>query len=469
MQKEYRPSLAVSLIILVFMILCMSVGVGVFQIPIHMALIIVGTVSVVVLMVSGASWDSITSAIEQGGKLAWPPLLLLYVIGMMVGIWVASGTVPFIIYWGLKLINPSFFLLTVVIISAIVSIATGSSWSTAGTVGVAMMGVGAGLDINPAMTAGAIISGAYMGDKMSPLSDTTNLAPAVAEADLFDHIKAMVYTTTPGFIITLIFFTVLGLNHSGEVDSAVLNEMLSALENNFNLNPITILPAIIILVFSIKKVPSLITLVVATLTGAIIAMVLQGADILSIIKIMDSGYVSETGMEDIDVLLTRGGFQSMNWTASLAMLGITLGAILEKNGVLGTLLNQILKRTSSVGGLVTATILGTISLNIITASQYTSIVIGGRMFIPGFKKFNMLPQTLSRSLEDSGTITSPLVPWNTCAAYMTGALGVATGEYMPYAIFCWVVPIISITFAWLNKFQWKTGDIPSKRVYDTQE
>lgn len=260
-----------------------------------------------------------------------------------------------------------------------------------------MMGVGAGLDINPAMTAGAIISGAYMGDKMSPLSDTTNLAPAVAEADLFDHIKAMVYTTTPGFIITLIFFTVLGLNHSGEVDSAVLNEMLSALENNFNLNPITILPAIIILVFSIKKVPSLITLVVATLTGAIIAMVLQGADILSIIKIMDSGYVSETGMEDIDVLLTRGGFQSMNWTASLAMLGITLGAILEKNGVLGTLLNQILKRTSSVGGLVTATILGTISLNIITASQYTSIVIGGRMFIPGFKKFNMLPQTLSRS------------------------------------------------------------------------
>lgn len=208
---------------------------------------------------------------------------------------------------------------------------------------------------------------------------------------------------------------------------------------------------------------------VATLTGAIIAMVLQGADILSIIKIMDSGYVSETGMEDIDVLLTRGGFQSMNWTASLAMLGITLGAILEKNGVLGTLLNQILKRTSSVGGLVTATILGTISLNIITASQYTSIVIGGRMFIPGFKKFNMLPQTLSRSLEDSGTITSPLVPWNTCAAYMTGALGVATVEYMPYAIFCWVVPIISITFAWLNKFQWKTGDIPSKRVYDTQE
>ena len=204
-------------------------------------------------MVSGASWDSITSAIEQGGKLAWPPLLLLYVIGMMVGIWVASGTVPFIIYWGLKLINPSFFLLTVVIISAIVSIATGSSWSTAGTVGVAMMGVGAGLDINPAMTAGAIISGAYMGDKMSPLSDTTNLAPAVAEADLFDHIKAMVYTTTPGFIITLIFFTVLGLNHSGEVDSAVLNEMLSALENSFNLNPITILPAIIILVFSIKK------------------------------------------------------------------------------------------------------------------------------------------------------------------------------------------------------------------------
>lgn len=463
--EKNLPSLRASLSILIFMIVGMSSGVFILKIPIHITLLMVSVFSVFVLLLGGKKWDEVMSSIETAGKLALPPLLILYIIGTLIGTWIASGTVPLIIYWGLKLINPSMFLVTTAIISSVVAIATGSSWSTAGTVGVALMGVGAGLGVNPAMTAGAIISGAYLGDKMSPLSDTTNLAPAVAEGDLFDHIKAMLYTTVPGFIITLIVFFVLGMNYSGEISGSTINNFTVSLQQNFNLNILTLIPPIIIIICAIKKVPSFITLIVATLVAALLAIFLQGETVTSMAGIMNSGYTAETGISEIDSLLSRGGFQSMNWTASLAMLGITLGAILEKNGVLEVLLGQVVKYTASTGGLVTATVLSTVGLNMITASQYTSIVISGRMFISEYKRRDMLPQTLSRTLEDSGTITSPLVPWNTCAVFMAGTLGVSTVQYAPFAILCWVVPIISIVYGFMNKFQWKTGEIPSKKAY----
>ena len=464
--EKNLPSLKASLIILIFMVIGMSTGVFILKIPIHITLLLVTVFAVLVLMLEGTSWDKIMSSIEEAGKLALPPLLILYIIGALIGTWIGSGTVPLIVYWGLKIINPSMFLVTTAIISSVVAIATGSSWSTAGTVGVALMGVGAGLGVNPAMTAGAIISGAYLGDKMSPLSDTTNLAPAVAEGDLFDHIKAMLYTTVPGFVVTLVVFFVLGMNYGGEINSATINNFTVTIGQNYNLNILTLIPPMIVLICAIKKIPSLITLIVATLAAAALAIFLQGETITSMAKIMNSGYASNTGMEEIDSLLSRGGFQSMNWTASLAMLGITLGSILEKNGVLEVLLGQVVKLTASTGGLVAATVLSTIGLNMITASQYTSIVISGRMFVSEYKRRDMLPQTLSRTLEDSGTITSPLVPWNTCAVFMAGTLGVSTVQYAPYAILCWVVPIISIVFGFMNKFQWKTGEIPSKKAYE---
>lgn len=326
---------------------------------------------------------------------------------------------------------------------------------------------GAGLGINPAMTAGSIISGAYLGDKMSPMSDTTNLAPAVAEADLFDHIKAMFYTAIPGFLIALIIYLILGFSHKGQyVSSETINNILEALKANYKLSIITLIPPIIVIVFAIKRIPSLITLVIATIVAAFIAIFMQGHNLTTITKIMDSGFISDIGIAEIDSLLSRGGFQSMNWTASLAMVGITFGKILEKSGVLETLLNRLQIFTKTVGGLVCTTVLATIGLNMATASQYTSVVLGGRMFISAYKEKDMLPQTLSRTLEDSGTITSPLVPWNTCGVFMAGTLGISTIEYMPYAIFCWVVPAIAIIYGFTNKFQWKTGEIPSKKVYE---
>lgn len=459
------PSLKASLAILLFMIVGMSTGVFLLSIPIHITLLLVTSFAILVLMLGGTKWEAIMSSIEEAGKLALPPLLILYIIGTLIGTWIASGTVPLIIYWGLKLINPSMFLVTSTIIAAIVALATGSSWSTAGTVGVALMGVGTGLGVDPAMTAGAIISGAYLGDKMSPLSDTTNLAPAVAEGDLFDHIKSMMYTTLPGFAITLVIFGVLGMNYGGTVNTASIDSIILAIEQNFNLSLLTLIPPVIILTAAIKKVPSLITLVTATLAAAFLAIVLQGETVTSIAGILNSGYSSASGIEEIDKLLSRGGLQSMNWTASLAMLGITLGSVLEKNGVLEVLLGQVVRLTKSIGGLVTSVVLSAVGLNMITASQYTSLVITGRMFVGEYKKRDLLPQTLSRTLEDSATLTSPLVPWNTCGVFMAGTLGVSTLSYAPYAVLCWVVPIIAIVYGHLNKFQWKTGEIESSKVY----
>lgn len=468
MEKKL-PSFKTSLIILVFMILAMSSSVFIFDIPIHITLLIVITFSVSMLLIEGFKWKVIISSIEDAGKLALPPLLILYVIGALIGTWMASGTVPIMLYWGLKIIKPSMFLFTTCIVCGIVAIATGSSWSTAGTIGVALMGVGGGLGINPAMTAGAIISGAYFGDKMSPMSDTTNLAPAVAEADLFEHIKSMFYTTMPGIVIALVVYLILGINYGGSSNIETINSILDGINQSFNLNIITLIPPIIVIVFAIKKIPSLITLITASIVAALIAIFMQNQSITTITQIMDAGYVSNIGVPEIDVLLSRGGFQSMNWTASLAMLGITLGTILEKTKVLEVILSKLKRFTKSVGGLVTTTVLSIIGLNMITASQYTSVVIGGRMFISEYKKKEMLPQTLSRTLEDAGTITSPLVPWNTCGVFMAGTLGVSTIKYAPFAILCWIVPIIAIIFGFANKFQWKTGEIPSKNVYEKPE
>ncbi|WP_082677240.1 Na+/H+ antiporter NhaC [Bacillus sp. FJAT-29937] len=460
------PSFRISIIIICLMIVTMAVSVFIFDIPIHITLLLVITFSVLLLLLEGIKWQDIMSAIEDAGKLALPPLLILYVIGALIGTWIASGTVPMIIYWGLELIHPSIFLVTAVLVTSIVSVASGSSWSTAGTIGVALMGVGGVLGLNPAITAGAIISGSYVGDKMSPMSDTTNLAPAVAEADLFDHIKAMVTTALPGFLITLIIFLILGFNQTSNVKLDSINNIMGSLDETFNLSIITLIPPLIVLLFAIKKVPSLITLITSAIVAALIAIFMQGQSIMTITTIMDSGYVANTGIKEVDSLLSRGGFQSMNWTSSLAMLGIILGTILEKTGVLEVLLSKLFRLTKTVGGLVSTTVLSVVGLNMITASQYTSIVIGGRMFITGYKKKNMLPQTLSRTLEDSGTITSPLVPWNTCGVFMAGTLGVSTMAYAPYAIFCWTVPIIAIIYGFTNKFQWKTGEIESKKVYD---
>ena len=468
--KEFRPSFGSTVFILTFLIAFMGISVLWLDIPIHITITVSAFVAIVTLMMQGYKWEYISKDIIYGGETAIQPVLILMLIGTVIGSWIASGTVPFIIYWGLKLISPSFFLLTATIICGITALATGSSWSTICTVGVALIGVGAGLGINPAMSAGAIVSGAYFGDKMSPLSDTTNLAPAVAEADLFDHIKSMFYTTIPAILITLVIFAIMGSRYGGQaLDMSQINITLQALQDNFNLSIVVVLPAVVVIILAIKQVPALATVILSALIASLVAILFQGETITSVTTFMDTGFVSNTGIADIDRLLTRGGLQSMMWTSSLGIIGITYGCILERSKVLEVFLKKLQAFTKTTGTLVLTTVLALIGLNFATASQFLTIVLGGRMFVSAFKEKDMLPQTLSRTIEDAGTVTSPLVPWGLCGVFITGTLGVPTLEYIPYAMFCWIVPIIAVTYGFLGLFQWKTGDIPSKRTYNDND
>lgn len=468
--KTYKPSFATCLFIFGFLVAIMAVSQMWLKFPVHMAIVFAMAVTILVLMLQGVTWDSIMDSIVRGGSMGISTVLILYVIGMVIGSWLASGTVPYLIYYGLKIISPGMFLLTTLLVSSVVSLSTGSSWSTAGTIGVALMAIGSGLGVNPAMTAGAIVSGAYFGDKMSPLSDTTNLAPAMAEGDLFDHIKAMAYTTTPGYLIAAVAYFILGSKYSsGNIDMGVVNQILSSLEKIYNFNLLVLIPPIIVIGLAIKKVPALISLFISALVAALLAIFMQNHSVTSIMTIMDSGYVSKSGLENIDRLLSRGGLASMNWTASLTMIIMPFGAMLEDFHILEVILNKLKRFTKSVGGLVTMVVLTCFGINLATASQYMSLVIPGRMYVSEFKKKNMLPQTLSRTLEDSGTLTSPLVPWNLCGVFMATTLGVSTLSYVPYAILNWTVPVIAIIYAQLGLFQWKTGDIKSTKTYDPEE
>ncbi len=461
-----------ALFCIAFLLISMILSLLWLDIPIHINLMIsIGLTLGVSYLNNGHDWKALADTIDYGGKIMIQPTIIMLLIGALIASWIACGTVPMIIYWGLKIISPSIFLVTACIISAIVAVATGSSWSTAGTVGIALMGIGAGLAINPAMTAGAIISGAYFGDKMSPMSDSTNLSAAVSEADLFDHIRSMVYTAGPSCVITLVLFAVLGIKHgAGEVDMQVIENTMNAIEASFNIDGalvtiVLLLPAAVVIGMAIKKCPSIPTLLISTLVAVIIAIVVQGQSLSSMASILDSGFSIESGYADFDKLMNRGGLQSMLWTASLGMLGMLYGAIMEKTGLLEAFLEKLKYFTKSLGGLVTTVILTNIILLAATASQTLAIVVGGRMYIPEFKKKDLLPQTLSRTLEDSGTIISPLIPWSLCGVYMAGTLGVDAVSFIPYSFFCWLCPLFAIFYGFTGKFFWKTGERPSQRTY----
>lgn len=469
MEKKTPPKMPFgwALFCIGFLFLSMICSLLWLDIPIHVNLLISIAVTLLVAWLNnGHDWASLSEALDYGGKIAIQPTIIMMLVGVMIASWIACGTVPMIIYWGLKLINPSVFLMTACLICGIVAIAIGSSWSVAGTVGIALIGIGAGLGVNPAMTAGAIISGSYLGDKMSPMSDTTNLAPAVAEADLFDHIRSMMFTAGPAFAISLIIYGFLGMRYSADsVNSELVAQTLLAIEGHFHMNPLLLLPAAVVIVMAIRKAPSIPTLLLSALSAVILSMVFQGQTLSSILNILDAGYSIDSGMPEFDTLVNRGGLQSMLWTAALGILGMLYGAIMERTGLLTAFLEKMNPLVKTTGGLITTVIVSCTLLLAATASQTLAIVVGGRMYITEFKKKDLVPQVLSRTLEDSGTIISPLIPWSLCGAYMAGTLGVSTIEYLPYAFFCYICPVLAIIYGFSGKFVWKTGEISSKRTY----
>jgi NhaC family Na+:H+ antiporter len=430
--------------------------------PNQIVLTLGAAVAAIVAMRLGFKWGDLQRAMIAGISTAMVAILILLSVGGLIGTWLMAGTVPSLIYFGLELLSPQWFFAASCLICAIAALATGSSWTVAGTLGVALIGVSMGLGLSPAIAAGAIISGAYFGDKMSPLSDTTNLAPAVVETDIFTHIRHMAWTTGPSFVIALFLFTIVGLGTDSAADASSLDLLMATLDNSFNISVIALLPLVVVLFMAYKKVPPLPTILFGALLGGVLAVFIQPAGVLALADSPDlsrglaltkgvwlalsDGYVSSTGVPAVDDLLTRGGMSSMLVTIWLILTALSFGAVLEHTGMLRRLIDAALRRAQSTGSLVLTVVLSCIGINIVAADQYIAIVLPGKMYRAEFKKRKLDSRNLSRVIEDSGTLTSPLVPWNTCGAYMAATLGVATLAYLPFAFFNLINPLVSIVY-----------------------
>jgi NhaC family Na+:H+ antiporter len=416
----------------------------------HMPLLLAAALAALVGLRMGHRWSSIEAGIVEGIAIGLKAILILMVVGMLIGTWIASGIVPILIYHGLKILHPSIFLVAACVICCIVSISTGSSWTTAGTVGIALIGVGQGLGVPLPMVAGAIVSGAYFGDKLSPLSDTTNLAPAVAGSDLFEHVRYMMYTTLPSLVIALAIYAVLGWSSAGReaVSQENVTVIRETLSGSFKMSPILLVPPLLVILMVALRLPALPSLLGGVLLGGILAVAVQDAGLKDVLAATHKGFEAKTGVKAVDELLTRGGLESMMPTVSLILCALTFGGIMERTGLLAALASGILRLARGVGGLVGATVVTCLGMNVLAPDQYLSIIVPGRMYREAYRQKGLHPKLLSRTLEDAGTLSSPLVPWNTCGAFMTTTLGVSVAAYLPYAFLNLINPVMAIAIAY---------------------
>lgn len=449
--KEPKISFWLALVPIVFLAVALAITVNIYEGDAHIPILITAVVAAAIAMASGFSWEVLEKGIIDTLSASLQSILIFCIIGIVIGMWILGGIVPSMIYYGLKIASPRFFLLTACLISSVVSLATGSSWTTAGTVGIALVGMGYGLGIPLPMVAGAVVSGAYFGDKISPLSDTTNLAPAVTGIDIFTHIKHMLYTTTPSYLITLLLYTFLGLKYGGSgADTQSLQVIFDGLKGIFYISPLLLIPPTFIIIMVIKKIPAIVGLSISFLLGGLCALLFQGANVGDLVNAAHYGYVSSSGIDVIDKLLTGGGLDSMMWPLSLVFMSMSLAGIMESSGMVDVLAQKILSYARSTGGLILATVLTCISVNIVTGDQYLSIVFTGKMYSKEYKLRRLHPKNLSRTLEDAGTLTSPLVPWGACAVFMATTLKVSTLDYLPYAFFNLINPVVAVIFGYLG-------------------
>ena len=417
-------------------------------------LLLGGGVAAVVGLFNKVSFGRMYTEIIENLKSIFIPVMILLLVGALAGTWLVSGVIPAMVYYGLQVLSPEIFLPASVIISAIISIATGSSWTTSATVGIALVGIGTALGINPGMIAGAVISGAYFGDKMSPLSDTTNLAPAMAGTDIFTHIKYMTYTTIPTILVTLVAFGIISMNieTSGNTD---ISNLLKTINTTFNITPwLFLVPAAVIALILIKTKP-LKALGAGVVLAGVFAFIFQ-PDILSNLSESKVGSIFssiftdttiETDNEKLNDLFAAGGMKGMLWTIFLIICAMVFGGVMDAIGALARITKALLTVATTVFGLFASTVISCLGLNAIASDQYLAIVIPGKMFKKAFNDRGLAPENLSRTLEDSGTVTSVLIPWNTCGAYQASVLGVGVGEYFVYAIFNWLSPFTTLLFA----------------------
>ncbi|NOZ47443.1 MAG: Na+/H+ antiporter NhaC [Chlorobi bacterium] len=467
--NKRQPKLIEALIPIIFLIILLSFNVlfwdDTLQGSNQVALMSAATLAGIFGLRMGISWTEMRAQIVKTIGSAMPAILILLLIGALAGTWLISGVVPALIYYGLKILHPKIFLFAAVVIAGIVSLATGSSWSTIATIGVALLGIGDAMGFNKAIVAGAIVSGAYFGDKMSPLSDTTNLAPAMAGTDLFTHIRYMMFTTVPSMTLTLIIFLIIGFNFETASTDIHGEAVQTAILNTFNISPWLFLVPVILFIVILKKMPPLPALGVGVLLGAVAAIIFQPQVITNLshvssnyakasyITVMESMYGStsiNTGVESINDLFSTGGMTGMLQTIWLILSAMIFGGIMEANGMLRKITTSVLKLVKSDGSLITSTAISCVFFNITASDQYISIVVPGEMYKEAFKDRGLKPEVLSRTLEDSGTVTSVLIPWNTGGATQARVLGVPTIAYLPYAFFNIISPLMTVLFAYLN-------------------
>jgi len=420
----------------------------------QLILLMGGVVAAIVGFLNKVSLGIMLTEVWENLKSVFIPILILLLVGALAGTWLISGVIPAMVYYGLQVLSPEIFLPASVIIAAIISIATGSSWTTSATVGIALVGIGTALGINPGMIAGAVISGAYFGDKMSPLSDTTNLAPAMAGTDLFTHIKYMAWTTVPTIIITLLVFGIISatVDVTGDAD---ISGLLANIDATFTITPwLFIVPVIVIALIFMKTKP-LIALAIGVISAAVVAVIFQ-TEILAGLADSNVGAITKsiltdtaivTDNEKLNDLFSAGGMEGMLWTIYLIICAMVFGGIMDGIGALARITKSLLSMASSIFGLFASTVISCLGLNAVASDQYLAIVIPGKMFKKAYEDKGLAPENLSRTLEDSGTVTSVLIPWNTCGAYQSGVLGVSVADYFVYAIFNYISPFMTLLFA----------------------
>lgn len=453
-REPRQPKVYHALITFAILVVVMAVGIVVYGADVHIPMLIGVVAASCMALYLGYSWKFIEKAMMDGIYNALQAVIILAIVGVLVGVWIASGVVPAMIYYGLKLLSPSVFLIAAVLICSITALATGTSWGAMSTMGLALMGIALGLGIPAPMAAGAIISGAYFGDKMSPLSDTTNLAPAMAGTDVFTHVKFMMLPTGIAYGIALIVFGVLGVTNaaSGSADMSAVAEMSNGLSEMFNINPLLLLPPVIVIGAVALKVAAIPGIALGIVAGAIVGAIFQ-KDACSFGVILDvgmNGFTSESGIESIDSLLSTGGINNMMYSISLTIIAMMFGGVMEQTKQLEVLVEKIVSLAKKPATLVLTTEATCVLSNAAMPEQYISIVVPGRMYAETYRNMGLHAKTLSNALESSGTVTSALIPWNTCGVFILATLGVSTFEYFPYAVFNYCMPILVAVMAFMG-------------------
>lgn len=452
--ERKRPTVLQAILPIIFMIVLLSVGHGYLKIKVEPLMVISAFFAAIIALKLGYTWEEMQKSIIDKITSALPATLILWSVGFLIGSLMFAGTVPMIIYYGVQLISPKFILVTAFFASAILSVVTGTSWGSAGTIGVAMMGIAGGLGVSLPATAGAIVAGSYFGDKLSPLSDTTNLAPMAAGSELYEHIKHMLYTTIPAMLVSMVVYIFVGFKSSGEmVTSDLVTTMTTQLESMFNFNIILLLPIIIIILGSVRKWPTIPTMLGTSILTIILGVFIQGFSVVdgfaSLVGGFNIGMTGFTGEAAPEVLklIERGGVASVTSTTVLIFCAMGFAGIVSVAGMLDVVLELLMSKVKSTFGIILSTIVSCFTVAFVTGSSYLSILIPGELFKDVYPKKGLHPKNLSRTLEDSGTVLVPLVPWSAAGAYMTATLGVSTLEYLPWAILNYTGIIFAIILA----------------------